>query len=57
MDELQNFQTSSLGSSSQSLTLGILEVGGDGDNGGVDFPTKVVGRRVLQAAEVAGRNL
>lgn len=42
MDQLENVETSSLSGGNKGLTLGIGEIGGDGDNGGVDILTKVV---------------
>ncbi len=57
VDELQDFKTSSLSGSGQGLALGIIEVGRNGDDGGVDLLSKVLSGRLLQAAKVTGSNL
>ena len=57
VDELQDLKASSVGSGDQSLTLSILEVGGDGDNSGVDLLSKEISGRLLQTAEMAGCDL
>lgn len=56
-NQLENLNAGSLGSGDEGLTLGIGEVGRDGDNGSVNLLTKEVGGRLLQAAEVAGGDL
>lgn len=57
VDELENLEASTLGGSDQGLTLGICEVARDGDNGSVDFLTKVVRGGLLQTTEVTSSNL
>lgn len=57
VDKLENLEASTLGGSDQGLTLGICEVARDGDNGSVDFLTKVVRGGLLQPTKVASSNL
>lgn len=57
MDQLENVETSSLGGGNKSLTLGIGEIGGDGDNGGVDILTEIVRGGASQTLEVTGGDL
>ena len=57
VDELENLEASTLGGSDQGLTLSICEVARDGNNGSVDFLTKVVRGRLLQTKEVTSSNL
>jgi hypothetical protein len=57
VDQLKNIETSSLGRGNEGLTLGIGEIGGDGDNGSVDILTKVVRGGASQTLEVAGGDL
>jgi hypothetical protein len=57
VDQLENIETSSLGGGDEGLTLSIGEVGGDGDDSGVNILTKEVGGRLPQALEVTGRDL
>ena len=57
MDQLEDVDASSLGRGNKGLTLGIGEIGGDGDNGGVDILTKVVRGGASQALEVTGGDL
>ena len=42
VDQLENVQISSLSGGNNGLTLGIGEIGGDGDNSGIDILTKEV---------------
>lgn len=53
-NELENLKAGSLGGGGKSLTLGIGEVGGNGDHSSVDLLSEEVGGGLLQAAEVTG---
>lgn len=57
VDQLENIETSSLGGGNKSLTLGIGEIGGDGDNSGVDILTEIVRGGASQTLEVTGGDL
>lgn len=57
VDQLENIETSSLGGGNKSLTLGIGEIGGNGDNGGVDILTEIVRGGASQTLEVTGGDL
>lgn len=57
VNQLENINAGLLGGSDESLALSIGEVGGDGDDSGVDLLAEEIGGRLLQAAEVAGGDL
>lgn len=57
VDQLENIETSGLGRGNEGLTLGIGEVGGDGDDSSVDILTKEVRGGPPQALEVTGGDL
>lgn len=57
VDQLENVEASSLGGGNKGLTLGIGEIGGDCDNGGVDILTEIVRGGASQALEVTGGDL
>lgn len=57
MDELDNLKTSSIGRGDQSITLSILEVGGDSNNGGINILSNKLNGGVLQTAEMAGGDI
>jgi hypothetical protein len=57
VNQLKDVDTSSLGRGNKGLTLGIGEIGGDRDNGGVDILTKVVRGGASQTLEVTGGDL
>ncbi|EAQ14054.1 putative NAD-specific glutamate dehydrogenase [Maritimibacter alkaliphilus HTCC2654] len=57
VDDAQHFQTGDLAGVLRGLTLGVVEVGGHGDDGLIDLFTKIAFRRFLHLAEDEGRNL
>lgn len=57
VDQLKNIDTSSLSGGSQGLTLGIGEIGGDGDDGGVDILAEVVRCGASETLEVTSSDL
>jgi len=56
-DELQDINAGVLGSSNESLALGIREVGGDGDDGRVDLLTEEVSSGLLETTKVTSGDL
>jgi hypothetical protein len=57
VDELEDINSGSLSGGDEGLTLGIGEVGGDGDNGRVDLLAQEVGGGLLETTKVAGGDL
>lgn len=57
VDQLEHFDAGSIGRCGERLTLGVGEVGRDGDDGRIDLLTEEVRRRLLQPTKMAGGDL